>query len=101
MSLIRPRETIAAMVHQHGETYAGLSRFIGKPDDYLSRYVRGRAGELSRDDANLLGRYLGIDPRRLGGDPPPPPKPAPRRWRPHRLPPDTYAEINVARDRVR
>jgi hypothetical protein len=88
-----PRLALVRAAAKEQETFAALSRMIGKDDGYLSRYRRGLVARLKREDATLLGRYLGIDPRQLGGDAPPPLAPKRTSWRPETPPQDEYQDI--------
>jgi len=46
---------------------AALSRMIGKPSAYLSRFVRdGRPDRLEDADRANLARFIGVDERELG-----------------------------------
>lgn len=62
------RAALAALIADSGESYAALSRLIGRNDAYLQQYVtRGSPRELAERDRGLLARYLGVAEARLGG----------------------------------
>ena len=77
-----PRVAVATLAERDGETLAGLSRFIGRHDGYLDRFVRmGIPKALPVKERGMLAHYLGTDERDLGAPnvpaqtPPPPPRP--------------------------
>nr|WP_246587115.1 S24 family peptidase [Stakelama flava] len=56
------------MVVEHGESYAALSRMIGRNDAYLQQYVRrGSPRMLAESDRRALAGYFGVPETRLGG----------------------------------
>jgi len=56
------------MISEAGESYAALSRLIGRNDAYLQQFVtRGSPRELAERDRALLARYFGVAEARLGG----------------------------------
>lgn len=62
------RSALAALIAQSGESYAALSRLIGRNDAYLQQFVtRGSPRELAERDRALLARYFGVAEARLGG----------------------------------
>ncbi len=62
------RSALAALIAESGESYAALSRLIGRNDAYLQQFVtRGSPRELAERDRGLLARYLGVAEARLGG----------------------------------
>lgn len=72
------RTRLAELVVQHGTSRKDLSRFMGRGDGYLSRYLSGGVPyELAEDDHDLLARFFGVEVDTLR---PAPPK-RPRRWR--------------------
>ena len=69
------RENLELARAARGESWAGLSRMIGKNSAYLHQYVtRGTPQRLHEDHRLELARYLGIDERRLGARDPWSPK---------------------------
>ncbi|MES2445000.1 MAG: S24 family peptidase [Pseudomonadota bacterium] len=62
------RLALAELIAETGESYAALSRLIGRNDAYLQQFVtRGSPRELAERDRALLARYLGVAEARLGG----------------------------------
>lgn len=62
------RSALAALIAHSGESYAALSRLIGRNDAYLQQFVtRGSPRELAERDRALLARYFGVAEARLGG----------------------------------
>lgn len=65
-----PRAALEALIEQRGESYAALSRLLGRNPAYLQQFVRrGTPRVLAERDRALLARYLGVDETRLGGPP--------------------------------
>jgi hypothetical protein len=68
MDMAAQRSALAALIAQSGESYAALSRLIGRNDAYLQQFVtRGSPRELAERDRALLARYFGVPEARLGG----------------------------------
>lgn len=62
-----PRAALAAAVSASTVTYAALSRMIGRPDGYLSRFVvDGCPKALRADEHKSLAEFFGMDERALG-----------------------------------
>jgi hypothetical protein len=62
------RAALADLIAESGESYAALSRLLGRNDAYLQQFVtRGSPRELAERDRGLLARYLGVAEARLGG----------------------------------
>jgi hypothetical protein len=62
------RAALADLIAQSGESYAALSRLIGRNDAYLQQFVmRGSPRELAERDRSMLARYFGVAEARLGG----------------------------------
>lgn len=63
-----PRARLAALVAAHGDSFAALSRLLGRNDAYLQQFVsRGSPRALSERDRRVLAAYFGIDEQALGG----------------------------------
>lgn len=63
-----PRATLAALVAERREEYAGLSRLIGRNPAYIQQYVkRGTPRRLAEQDRRVLADYLGVSEVVLGG----------------------------------
>lgn len=68
MDLVDPKAALAALIARHDESYAGLSRLIGRNDAYLQQFVqRGSPRRLAEADRKLLAAYFGVDEAVLGG----------------------------------
>lgn len=62
------RAALAALVEQHRESYAALSKRLGRNQAYLQQFVtRGHPRELAERDRQYLTRYFGIPDAALGG----------------------------------
>lgn len=62
-----PRAELDALVRRHGDSYAALSRMLGRNDAYLQQFVRrGSPRRLSERDRRLLADYFRADERLLG-----------------------------------
>lgn len=65
------RAALAALIAEHGASYAALSRLLGRNAAYLQQFVtRGSPRELAERDRALLARYFGVPEARLGGPAP-------------------------------
>ena len=63
-----PRMALAALVQERGDSYAALSRLIGRNVTYLQQFVtKGSPRALSERDRRLLARYFGVSESVLGG----------------------------------
>jgi hypothetical protein len=63
------REKIAEVSHAMGDSYAALSRLIGRHDRYLDTYVREkRPYSLTLEERAKLARYFGLYPRELDAE---------------------------------
>ncbi|MBO9711405.1 LexA family transcriptional regulator [Sphingomonas sp.] len=71
MDTAAQRAALAALIAEHGASYARLSRLLGRNDAYLQQFVtRGSPRELAERDRALLARYFGVPEVRLGGPEP-------------------------------
>jgi len=72
-----PRTALDALVANSGESYAALSRLLGRNEAYLQQFVRrGSPRLLAERDRRMLAAYFGVDERVLGASGPdvlPPP----------------------------
>ncbi|HLL29875.1 MAG TPA: S24 family peptidase [Allosphingosinicella sp.] len=63
-----PRETLARLLKERGEDFAGLSRLIGKNPAYIQQFIkRGTPRKLDEQDRRTIARYLGVSEALLGG----------------------------------
>lgn len=63
-----PRETLARLLKERGEDFAGLSRLIGKNPAYIQQFIkRGTPRKLDEDDRRTIANYLGVSEALLGG----------------------------------
>ena len=61
-----PREALATIVDNSRETYAALSRMIGRPPGYLRRFVvAGIPTALRREEHANLAEFFGVTERDL------------------------------------
>ncbi len=68
MDIGDPRGALAALIARHQESYAGLSRLLGRNDAYVQQFVqRGSPRRLAEADRKLLAAYFGVDEAVLGG----------------------------------
>lgn len=62
-----PRQTVAHLAAERGESLTSLSRKIGRNAAYLQQFVgRGSPRRLPEEERRLLAIALNIDERRLG-----------------------------------
>lgn len=60
------RRYLGDVIEKSGESFAELSRFLGRGDTYLLRHVRrGSPRRLSDWERKTLARYLGVEERHL------------------------------------
>ncbi|QYE35802.1 MULTISPECIES: S24 family peptidase [Sphingosinicellaceae] len=68
MENVAIRQRLDALIAEHGEDYASLSRLIGRNPTYIQQFVkRGVPRRLSEDDRRKLAAHFGIAERLLGG----------------------------------
>ena len=68
MAAADPRAALARLVAAHGESYAALSRLLGRNPAYLQQYVmRGTPRVLSERDRARLASWFRVDEAVLGG----------------------------------
>ena len=68
MSPEQVRETLARLIEERREDYAGLSRLLGRNAAYMQQYIkRGTPRRLAEEDRQKLARYFGIGEELLGG----------------------------------
>jgi hypothetical protein len=74
-----PRARLRELSIQRKTGLGELSRVLGRPRRYLTRFVReGHPERLSANDLELLSAFFGVEQVELGGD-----DPKWRRWRDH------------------
>ncbi|WP_288044599.1 hypothetical protein [Sphingomonas sp.] len=62
-----PRKALAEVIDAGPDSYAALSRMIGRPAGYLRRFVvDGVPLALRRDEHSRLADYFGLPERALG-----------------------------------
>ncbi len=62
-----PRTALAAVIDNGRDSYAALSRMLGRGDNYLRRFVtNGVPAALRADEHRRLADYFGLDERGLG-----------------------------------
>ena len=68
MTQADPRAALDALVVRYGESYAALSRMIGRNPAYLQQYARrGSPRHLPERERRLLADYFRVDEAVLGG----------------------------------
>jgi repressor LexA len=68
MVAAEPRAALARLVAAHGESYAALSRLLGRNPAYLQQYVaRGTPRALAERDRAKLASWFRVDEAVLGG----------------------------------
>ncbi len=73
MEQSNPRSVLEALVDRGGESFAALSRMLGRNDAYLQQFVkRGTPRLLAERDRRILSAYFRIDEAALGGPSAPP-----------------------------
>ncbi|MET3826594.1 hypothetical protein ABIC16_002287 [Sphingomonas sp. PvP055] len=61
------RETLRSLAKETRVPLAPLSRMVGRPSDYLSRFVRGERGNgLKANEQDFLAEFFRVDPRLFG-----------------------------------
>jgi hypothetical protein len=61
------RENLRALAAKHNFPLAPLSRMVGRPSDYLAKFVRGRWSErLKPSEQEMLAKFFRVDPRLFG-----------------------------------
>jgi hypothetical protein len=61
------RENLRALAAKHGFPLAPLSRMVGRPSDYLAKFVRGGGSErLKPSEQEMLVKFFRVDPRLFG-----------------------------------
>lgn len=62
------RETLARLIEERREDFAGLSRLLGRNAAYVQQYIRrGTPRKLAEEDRRKLADYFGIPEHQLGG----------------------------------
>ena len=75
METVDPRTALAALIAGRSESYASLSRLIGRNAAYLQQFVvRGSPRRLAERDRGILAAYLGVSEAILGGTAEAPPR---------------------------
>jgi hypothetical protein len=73
MEQSNPRNVLEALVDGAGESFAALSRMLGRNEAYLQQFVkRGTPRVLAERDRRILSAYFRIDEAALGGPAPAP-----------------------------
>lgn len=67
MEEIDARAALDTEIRARGQSYASISRLLGRNETYIQQYVRrGVPRTLERDDLRAIARHLGIAPARIG-----------------------------------
>lgn len=60
------RQLLEELMHDRGETYASLSRLLGRNAAYIQQFVqRGVPRRLAEDDRRRLARYFSVARQKL------------------------------------
>lgn len=67
------RITLSALIKERGETFASISRLLGRNPAYVQQFIqRGTPRRLDEGDIAILARHFEAAPSTLGGVDPPP-----------------------------
>jgi hypothetical protein len=65
---MEPREALDGLIAERGETYASISRFLGRNSAYIQQFIkRGSPVRLDQSDIALLALHFDVPPEVLGG----------------------------------
>lgn len=68
MAASDPRALLERLIAERGDSYAALSRLLGRNVTYLQQFVtKGSPRALAERDRRLLARYFGVPDSALGG----------------------------------
>jgi phage repressor protein C with HTH and peptisase S24 domain len=61
------RETLDALIREHGEDYAALSRMLGRNPSYIQQFIKyGVPRRLAEEDRRVLAEHFGVREEMLG-----------------------------------
>lgn len=70
MEAIAARQSLDRLIRKSGETYASISRLIGRNPAYIQQYIRrGVPGRLEETDLRTIARALSCRPADIGAAP--------------------------------
>lgn len=65
---MEPRETLDGLISERGETYASISRLLGRNSAYIQQFIkRGSPARLDQSDIALLALHFDVPVEMLGG----------------------------------
>lgn len=65
---MEPREALDGLIVERGETYASISRLLGRNSAYIQQFIkRGSPARLDQSDIALLALHFDVPPEVLGG----------------------------------
>lgn len=65
---MEPREVLDGLIAERGETYASISRLLGRNSAYIQQFIkRGSPARLDQSDIALLALHFDVPPAVLGG----------------------------------
>ncbi|WP_336977337.1 S24 family peptidase [Altererythrobacter fulvus] len=65
---MEPREALDGLISERGETYASISRLLGRNSAYIQQFVkRGSPARLDQSDIALLALHFDVPVEMLGG----------------------------------
>lgn len=68
MTNVEIRDRLEQLIHEHGETYASVSRLLGRNSSYIQQFMkRGSPARLDQTDVIRLAAFFDVAVRELGG----------------------------------
>ena len=65
---MEPREALDGLISERGETYASISRLLGRNSAYIQQFIkRGSPARLDQSDIALLALHFDVPVKMLGG----------------------------------
>ena len=65
---MEPREALDGLISERGETYASISRLLGRNSAYIQQFIkRGSPARLDQSDIALLALHFDVPVEMLGG----------------------------------
>ncbi len=64
---MEPREALDGLISERGETYASISRLLGRNSAYIQQFIkRGSPARLDQSDIALLALHFDVPVEMLG-----------------------------------
>jgi hypothetical protein len=65
---MEPREALDGLISERGDTYASISRLLGRNSAYIQQFIkRGSPARLDQSDIALLALHFDVPVETLGG----------------------------------